>query len=195
MGRRILLIALFAAGCAQLDQPPAPVSGVAPPPDAVPAPAPEPEPAPAPVPAPPVVTPRPTPPPSAEDEESRQAAEILAGTQRVAQLGTEEQKKELGAATQAYNRDRSNYARVKLGMLYALPGAAIQDDARALSLLESVPGGTGALKALAVVVQAQVAERVKAQKRADQFKEQLDQLRAVERSIIERGQQSQTKKP
>ncbi|HSD44549.1 MAG TPA: hypothetical protein VLD36_22125 [Burkholderiales bacterium] len=188
MGRRILLIALFAAGCAQLDQPPAPVRGVGPPPDAVPAPVP------APTPAPPAVTPRP-PPPTAEDEESRQASEILAGAQRVAQLSADEQKKELGMATQAYNRDRSNYARVKLGMLYALPGAATQDDARALSLLESVAGGTGALKALAVVVHAQVAERVKAQKRADQFKEQLDQLRAVERSIIERGQQSQTKKP
>jgi hypothetical protein len=193
MGRRILLIALFAAGCAQLDQPPAPVRGVGLPPDAVPAPAPEPAPAPAPAPLV-LITPQPAP-PSAEDEEARLAAEILAGTQRVAQLGTEEQRKELGAATQAYNRDRSNYARVKLGMLYALPGAAIQDDARALSLLESVAGGAGALKALAVVVQAQVAERVKAQKRADQFKEQLDQLRAVERSIIERGQQSQTKKP
>jgi hypothetical protein len=192
MGRRILLIALIAAGCAQLDQPPAPVRGVGPPPDAEPAP--PPAPAPEPPPALVVITPQP-PPPSAEDEESRQAAEILAGTQRVAQLGIDEQKKELGAATQAYNRDRTNYARVKLGMLYALPGAAIQDDARALSLLESVAGGSGALKALAVVVQAQVAERVKAQKRADQFKEQLDQLRAVERSIIERGQQSQTKKP
>jgi hypothetical protein len=189
MGRRVFLIALFVAGCAQLDQPPAPVRGVGPPPDAVPAPEP------APAAAPPPVVLRTVPAPSAEDEESRQAAELLAGAQRIAQLGVDEQKKELGAAVQAYNRDRSSYSRVKLGMLYALPGAAIQDDARALSLLESVPGGTGALKALAVVVQAQVAERVKAQKRADQFKEQLDQLRAVERSIIERGQQSQTKKP
>jgi len=50
-------------------------------------------------------------------------------------------------------------------------------------------------KALAGVVYAQVAERAKVQKRADQLREQLDQLRAVERSIIERGQQSQPKKP
>jgi hypothetical protein len=113
----------------------------------------------------------------------------------VAQLGADEQRKELGTATQAYGRDRSNYSRVRLGMLYALPGAAIQDDTRALSLLELVASGPGALKALAGVVHAQVAERVKVQKRADQLKEQLDQLRAVERSIIERGQQSQQKKP
>jgi hypothetical protein len=74
----------------------------------------------------------------------------------VAQLGADEQRKELGTATQAFNRDRSNYySRVKLAMLYALPGAAIQDDARALSLLEPVAGGIGALRALAGVVQAQ----------------------------------------
>jgi hypothetical protein len=113
----------------------------------------------------------------------------------VAQLGADEQRKELGTATQTFNRDRSNASRVRLGVLYALPGAAIQDDARALSLLEPVAGGAGALKGLAGVIHAQVAERVKVQKRADQLKEQLDQLRAVERSIIERGQQSQPKKP
>jgi hypothetical protein len=186
MGRRnLIVIALLGAGCAQLEQPPAPVRG-APSPVTAPAPAPA-----APAPA----APAPIPPPSAEAEESRQAAEILASAQRVAALGADEQRKELGAATQAFNRDRSNYSRVKLGMLYALPGAAIQDDARALSLLEPVAGGPGALKALAGVVHAQVSERAKVQKRADQLKEQLDQLRAVERSIIERGQQSQTKKP
>jgi hypothetical protein len=186
MGRRIVVIALLAAGCAQLEQSPAPVRGSAPPATA-------PAPAPTPAPAPPAPAPRPV--PTAEDEESRQAAEILASTQRVSQLGADEQRKELGTATQAFGRDRSNFSRIKLAMFYALPGAAIQDDARALSLLEPVAGGPGALKALAGVVHAQVAERVKAQKRADQLKEQLDQLRAVERSIIERGQQSQPKKP
>jgi hypothetical protein len=186
MGRRIVVIALLAAGCAQLEQSPAPVRGSAPPASA-------PAPAPTPAPAPPAPAPRPV--PTVEDEESRQAAEILASTQRVSQLGADEQRKELGTATQAFGRDRSNFSRIKLAMLYALPGAAIQDDARALSLLEPVAGGPGALKALAGVVHAQVAERVKAQKRADQLKEQLDQLRAVERSIIERGQQSQPKKP
>jgi hypothetical protein len=183
MGRRVVVIALLAAGCAQIEQAPAPVRGVGPP-ATVPAPAP----------APPAPAPRPAP-PTAEDEEGRQAAEILSGAQRVAQLGADEQRKELGAATQTFNRDRSNASRVRLGVLYALPGAAIQDDARALSLLEPVAGGAGALKALAGVIHAQVAERVKVQKRADQLKEQLDQLRAVERSIIERGQQSQPKKP
>jgi hypothetical protein len=192
MDRRIVVLsALIAAGCAELEQSPAPVRGEPEPvPPAASTPAPEPAPTPAPTPAPvPAVV------PTAEAEESRQAAEILAGAQRVAQLGADEQRKELGGATQAFSRERSNYSRVRLGVLYALPGAAIQDDARALSLLEPVAGGPGALKALAGMVYAQVAERVKLQKRADQFREQLDQLRAVERSIIERGQQSQPKKP
>lgn len=182
--RLVVLIALAAASCAQLEQAPAPVSGA---PGTAPPPAPA-LPPPAPAPAAVIV-------PSAEAEESRQAAELLASAQRVAQLGADDQRKELGTATQAFNRDRTNYNRVRVGLLYALPGAAIQDDARALSLLEPVAGGAGALRALAGVVHAQVAERVKVQKRADQYREQLDQLRAVERSIIERGQQSQPKKP
>jgi hypothetical protein len=185
--RLVVLIALAAASCAPMEQAPAPVRG-----EPAPAPAPPLAPAPPPAPAP---TPAPAITPSAEAEESRQAAELLAGAQRVAQLGPDDQRKELGTATLAFSRDRTNYNRVKLGLLYALPGAAIQDDARALSLLEPVTGGAGALKALAGVVHAQVAERMKVQKRADQYREQLDQLRAVERSIIERGQQSQPKKP
>ena len=189
MGRRIVLIALLAAGCADLEQPPAPVRDEAPPVVAPPAASPSPEP------PPPAAAPAPAIAPTADAEESRQAAEILAGAQRVSQMTADEQRKELGSAAQAFNRERNNYSRVKLGVLYSLPGAAIQDDARALSLLEPVAGGTGALKALAAVVQAQVAERVKVQRRADQLREQLDQLRAVERSIIERGQQSQPKKP
>jgi hypothetical protein len=180
----VVLSALVACGCAHLEQAPAPV-GRAPPP-APPAAA---APPPAPASVPPATAPTP------EAEESRQAAEILAGAQRVALLSADEQRKELGGATQAFNRDRSNFSRIRLGVLYALPGAAIQDDARALSLLEPVAGGPGALKGLAGLVHAQVAERVKLQKRADQFREQLDQLRAVERSIIERGQQAQPKKP
>ncbi len=189
--RVVVLIALAAAGCAPMEQAPAPVSGA---PASAPMPPPTPAPAPAPAPAP-VTVPAPVTAPSAEAEESRQAAELLAGAQRVAQLGADEQRKELGAATQAFNRERTHFNRVRLGLLYALPGAAIQDDPRALSLLEPIAGGPGALKGLAGLVYAQVAERVKLQKRADQYREQLDQLRAVERSIIERGQQSQPKKP
>ena len=166
------------AGCAELEQAPAPVRGPAPPPVSVP------PPVPAPVPA-----------PVAEPEENRQATELLGYTHRFAQMSADEQRREVGALNQALTRDRSSYSRVKLGLLYALPGTVVQDDARALAVLEPVAGGTGALKQLGTLVYGQVSERVKAQKRADQLKDQLEALRDVERSIIERGQQTQPKRP
>jgi len=172
--------------CAHLEQPPAPVE-----PPRAPAPPAEPPPA---LPPPPVVITVPAPPPP-EPDENRLAIELLGYTQRVASLAAEEQRRELGAANQALARDRSSYARLKVALLYAAPGTAIQDDARALAMLEQVGGAPGPLKHLAVLLHAQVSERVKAQKRAEQLKEQLDALRDVERSIIERGQQTQPKRP
>jgi hypothetical protein len=192
MRRGLALAFAVVAGCAQLEQAPAPVQQE---PPSAPASVPPPLPAPTPPPVA-VLTPAPpAPAPPVEPEENRQAAELLGYTQRIASMGADDQRRELGAASQALTRDRSSYSRVKVGLLYALPGTAIQDDARALAMLEPLAGGTGALKQLAALVHAQVAERMKAQKRADQLKEQLDALRDVERSIIERGQQTQSKKP
>jgi hypothetical protein len=189
MRRAAFALVALLAGCVGLEQPPAPVH---PPPEAPPPVVEPPGPA---LPPAPVVIPVPAPAPPPEPEENRQAVELLGYTQRVALMGAEEQRRELGNANQALQRDRSNYGRLKVGLLYAVPGTAIQDDARALAMLEQVGGTSGALKNLAVLVHAQVSERVKAQKRGDQLKEQLDALRDVERSIIERGQQTQPKKP
>jgi hypothetical protein len=164
---------------------------VEPPPPTGPAPvvepgAPAPKPAaPAPAPAPP-----PAPAPSAEHEEWRQVAELLGYHQRVAGLGTDEQKRELAAATQSFNRDRSNASRVRLALVYSIPGSAFQDDARAAQLLEPIASGSGALRQLAGLVYAQVNERLKAQKRADQLKDQVEQLRGIEKQLIERGSQA-----
>jgi hypothetical protein len=127
-------------------------------------------------------------------EEARSTAELLGYYQRVVQMNADEQRKEMSAVSAAFTKDRSNYNRVKLALLLAAPGA-MQDDARALGLLEPVAGGQGALKQLAGLVHGQLADRMRAQKRADQMREQLDQLRAVERSIIERGQQNQRDQP
>jgi hypothetical protein len=72
-----------------------------------------------------------------------------------------------------------------------MPGAGPPDDARALALLESVSGKTGGaspLKQLAVVLYAQIAERVRnvgeERKRSALAQEKLDQLRAVERTLL-----------
>jgi hypothetical protein len=172
-GAAALLAVAALAACAQL-QPPAPVQQL---------------PAPPPVPSPPPVA------APAIDEESRQVSELLGYYHRVAQLGPDEQKRELAAATQALNRERSSASRVRLALVYVVPGTAFQDDSRAMQLLEPVVNGAGgALRSLASLVHAQAAERVKTQKRADQLKEQVDALRAIEKQLIDRGQQSQPRK-
>jgi hypothetical protein len=182
------LVALALASCALVEPPsttPAPVEEPA-------APAPVEEPVtPAPVVEPPA--PAPTPPAPAlavEAEEARQVAELLGYTQRVAGLGLEDQKRELATATQAFNRERSNANRVRLALLYSTPGAAIQDDARAAQLLEPIASGGGALRQFAGLVHAKVTDRHKTQKRADQLKDQVEQLRAIEKQLIERGSQT-----
>lgn len=178
MKRLATLAAIALTACVAV-QPPAPVTTVPtqPPAPAVPAP-----PAPAPPPPPPV--------PTAEAEEARQVAELLSYYQRVAGLGPEDQKRELATATQSFNRDRSNASRVRLALMYAIPGTALQDDARAAQLLEPIASGSGALRQFAGLVHAQVTDRLKTQKRADQLKDQVEQLRAIEKDIVERGSQA-----
>jgi len=140
-------------------------------------------------------TPPPAPPPVVVDDESRQVAELLGYYQRVAQLGPEDQKRELATATQGFNRERTAATRVRLALLYALPGTAFQDDGRAVQLLEPVAGGAGTLRSLANLMNAQVSERMKVQKRADQLKDQVEALRAIEKQLIDRGQQPTPRKP
>jgi uncharacterized coiled-coil protein SlyX len=176
MKRAVALVALAAAACA-LIEPQTPTT---------PAPVVEPTaPAPAPAPKPPAPAPA-----AVEPDESRLVAELLGYYQRVAGLGLDDQKRELATATQAFNRERSNASRVRLALVYAIPGTAMQDDARAAQLLEPIASGSGALRQLAGLVHAQVTDRLKAQKRADQLKDQVEQLRAIEKQLMERGNQT-----
>ncbi|HTO47480.1 MAG TPA: hypothetical protein VML91_07555 [Burkholderiales bacterium] len=177
MKRRAAFALIVLAGCTAV-QPPAPVTTV---PTQPPAPA---------VPAPSTPAPSPPPAPTAEAEEARQVAELLSYYQRVAGLGLEDQKRELATATQVFNRERSNASRVRLALVYAIPGSAVQDDARAAQLLEPVASGSGALRQFAGLVHAQVTDRLKTQKRADQLKDQVEQLRSIEKELIERGGQT-----
>ena len=156
--------------------------------------------APAPVqtrPEPPQATaPPPVAAPTVEVDEARQVGELLGYYQRVAQLGPEDQKRELATATQGFNRERSNASRVRLALLYVMPGTSFQDESRAAQLLEpvAVPGGGGAVRQFAGLLHTQVTERMKTQKRADQLKEQVDALREIEKQLIDRGQQPPPRK-
>jgi len=124
-------------------------------------------------------------------DDARQLADLIGYYTRVAGMGPEEQRREYAGAAQAFNRDRSAYNRVRLALLAAMPGAPFQDEARALGLLEQfVPAGTSAGKVgqFGAMLHAEVSERAKVRGRAEQLKEQLDALRAVDKAIIERGQ-------
>ena len=139
-------------------------------------------------------------------EDMRRLAELVAYAQRVAHMSADEQKREYAAANQAFGRDKTVYARVRLGLLLSLPGTAMQDDVRAAALLEPYANSSqgngngnaqtnGGLRPFAALLHANLIERIRTQRRADQLKDQLEALRAVERSIIDRGLESQPRKP
>lgn len=135
-------------------------------------------------------------------EDMRQLSELVIYAQRVAHMSADEQKREYTTANQAYTRDKSVFARVRLGLLLSLPGVAVQDDARAAALLEPYASSSqgnaqnhGVLRQFAALLHANLIERMRSQRRADQLKDQLEALRAVERSIIDRGLESQPRKP
>jgi len=134
-----------------------------------------------------------------DDSDSREVATLIATAHKFAGLQGEDQKKELNAASQSFSKDRSPYSRARLALLLSLPGTAYTDEARAVTLLEPLvpPPGTAnvaPLRQFAALVHADVGERLREQRRSaqlreqtGQMKEQLDALRAIERSIIERG--------
>ena len=129
-------------------------------------------------------------PPVNEDEQ--QTLAVLADLQRYAVSSGDELRRELASVTQASNpRLRTDVNRIRLAVLLTMPGAGPPDDARALTLLESVSGkagGASPLKQLAVALYAQIAERVRnvgeERKRSALAQEKLDQLRAVERTLL-----------
>lgn len=126
-----------------------------------------------------------------EDRESRQVLELIGYAQRVAALQADEQQRELNASTQIFSKDRGAYGRVRLALLLSLPGTAFNDDAKAIGLLEPVTStgaSSGPMQQFAGLLYAQIAERLREQRRATQLKEQLDALKDVERKIMEREQ-------
>jgi hypothetical protein len=148
----------------------------------------------------PVPTPQPQAPATAQEapaappvnEDEQQALALLADLQRYATAPADELRRELASVNQASNpRVRTDVNRIRLAVLLTMPGAGPPDDGRALALLESVAGKTGGaspLKQLAMVLYAQVAERIRnvaeERKRSALAQEKLDQLRAVERSLL-----------
>ncbi len=181
-----LVLALALSGCALLPNPsqqPPQVSEPQPPASQTP-PATQP-PSPAPVTPPAAAVPA----PAQKTDETVQMAALLSASRLFGGMKPEEQRQELNEATQNFNRDRSSYARVRLALLLAMPETGLEDEARAATLLEPVvKGAPGPLRDIAAFIAGQLGARAGEKRRAAQFKEQLDQLRAVDRSLLERGQ-------
>ncbi|HEY1437517.1 MAG TPA: hypothetical protein VGG82_08455 [Casimicrobiaceae bacterium] len=142
------------------------------------------------LPVPAVVEPSP-PSPAPVNEEEQQTIALLFDLQRYTAESNEELRRDLAAAMQALNRARTEPNRIRAAVLLTLPGAGPPDDARAIALLESVSGktpGVSPVKQLAAVLLAQIAERMRAtgeeRRKSAAAQEKLDQLRAVERSLL-----------
>jgi len=137
----------------------------------------------------------PTVPPTAPQitipEDVKQLSDLVGYYGRVAAMRPEDQRREYAGASQTFSRDPSPYNRIRVALLASMPGTSFQDDVRAMSLLEpysrSGPS-SDKLRQFGALLHGQLAEKSEARGRADQLKEQLDALRAVERTIIERAQ-------
>jgi hypothetical protein len=129
--------------------------------------------------------------PAPVNEEEQQTIALLFDLQHYTGESNEELRRDLAAAMQALNRARTESNRIRAAVLLTLPGAGPPDDARAIALLESVSGktpGASPVKQLAAVLLAQIAERMRAtgeeRRKSAAAQEKLDQLRAVERSLL-----------
>lgn len=124
-------------------------------------------------------------------EEEQQALALLADLQRYSSESAEELRRDLAAANQAVARARTDANRVRLAVLLTMPATGAPDDARALALLDQVVGKTPAVtpvKQIAAILYAQVNERARGvteeRRKTAAAQEKLDQLRAVERSLL-----------
>lgn len=176
-------VALLCAACATVQPPASPPAATSP----TPAPIIIVQPV-RPEPPPPVAAPVPE--PVRVNEEAEEALALLADLQKLVLASGDEQKRELTAATQAVARQRSDVARLRLGMLQSLPAAG-SDETRAIATLEPLlKQPNGPARMIAVVLVAQLSERQRAlreeKKRAEDLQQKLDALKALERSLLGR---------
>ena len=138
---------------------------------------------------PPVVVQAP-PEPAKINEEAEEALAILNDLQKLILASTDEQKRELNLATQAVARQRSDLARLRLGVLQSLPANGA-DENRAINTLEPLlKGAPSPVRAAAIVILAQLGERQRSlreeRKRSEDLQQKLDALKALERSLLGR---------
>jgi len=113
---------------------------------------------------------------------------LLLYFQHLRKLSGAEIGSEYDSARQAYKRNPSDFNRVRLSMVLSVPGAAFNDEGRALELLDPVAKNSGAkLHGLALVLSTHLQEQRRLNANAQGLQQKLDALRSLERSMIERG--------
>ena len=155
--------------------------------------------------APPVTPPPPkvvvTPPPAPQITRTMEVDNLLTEFERLRRLPAAEVAREQEAARQAFNQTRSDPARVRLAMTMTVPGAAGNDETRALDLLDPlVKNPTAPLHGLAFLMAAYIQEQRRLavqvqglqqnaqglQQNVHALEKKLDALRTLERSLSER---------
>jgi len=129
--------------------------------------------------------------------EARQVIELVGYAQRIATMTAEQQRREYRRSNQAFAKDQGATSRMRLALLLATPGASVQDAARAASLLQPLASSGDAaspLHSLARLLYGQLNERVSEQQRANLMQKQLEALKDLERTMIERGQDNQPRR-
>jgi len=177
---RYAAIAMILAGCATSQQPaPTVVLGSAPPPPplALPVPLPRIEPA-------PVIS-----------AEEREVIGLIEYAQRVAAMSPEQRRAEQTVRNQAFSRDKDVASRLRLALVLATPEAGVEDTARAESLLRPVASSGGdtslPLRLFAKLLHGLIHESAGEKQRANQLRHQLEALKEVERSMLQRKQDNE----
>jgi len=125
--------------------------------------------------------------PAGTPQPTSDADKLLAYFEQVRKLPAADLGREHETARQAYLSARSDFSRVRLAMLYSMPGTPVSDEPRALELLDPVTKNPGAeLHRLAVLLAANLQERKRLDANAQGLQQKLDALRSLERSMIER---------
>lgn len=118
---------------------------------------------------------------------SSEAETLLTYFTQIRKLSPPELAREHDSARQAYGGARSDYNRVRLAMVVALPNTSFYDEPRALDLLEPLAKTPGAqLSGLAFLLVSQIQERRRLDANAHALQQKLDALKSLERSLLER---------
>ena len=176
---RYAAIAMVLAGCAATQEPaPTVVHRSAPPPPLqLPLPLPRTEPA-------PVIS-----------GEELEVIELIKYAQRVAAMSPEQKRAEQTIRNQAFSRDKDVASRMHLALVLATPEAGVEEVTRAENLLRPVASsGVDAgqpMRLFARLLYGLIHENVGEKQRANQLRSQLEALKDVERSMLQRKQDNE----